>query len=351
MKIVNIVGARPQFIKAAAVSRVIKKNTKVEDVLVHTGQHFDWNMSQVFLTELDMNEPKYCLNINGLTHGAMVGRMIEGIEGVLIKEAPDLVLVYGDTNSTLAGALAAKKLDLKVAHVEAGLRSFDMHMPEEINRVLTDCISDILFCPTDTAIENLKREGQDHSNCRIIKSGDVMKDIALFSSPLAKEPDFPVPDKFILVTMHRVENTDNQKRLDSIIRALNKISNEIEIVFPIHPRTRKEILKNKIKAEFDFVEPVGYLQMLYLLKRCQLVATDSGGLQKEAFLSQKPSIVLRDRTEWVELVEHGYAILTGSDEEKIYEGYKMMVKKSLDFNVNFYGDGNASEIIAKELCS
>ncbi|MCK5081589.1 MAG: UDP-N-acetylglucosamine 2-epimerase (non-hydrolyzing), partial [Candidatus Omnitrophica bacterium] len=279
MKIVSIVGARPQFIKASAVSKAIKENTEIDDILLHTGQHFDWNMSQVFLTELNMNEPKYCLNINGLTHGAMVGRMIEKIEEVLIKEAPDLVLVYGDTNSTLAGALAAKKLSLKVAHIEAGLRSFDMHMPEEINRVLTDRISDVLFCPTATAIENLKREGQDQSNCRIIKSGDVMKDIALFSSPLAKKPDFPVPEKFILVTMHRAENTDNQNKLESIIRALNKISHEIEVVFPIHPRTHKEILKNKIKAEFEFVEPVGYLQMLYLLRNCQLVATDSGGLQ------------------------------------------------------------------------
>ncbi|MCK5178433.1 MAG: UDP-N-acetyl glucosamine 2-epimerase, partial [Candidatus Omnitrophica bacterium] len=241
------------------------------------------------------------------------------------------------------------KLRFKVSHVEAGLRSFDMNMPEEVNRVLTDRISDILFCPTDTAIENLKREGRDHSNCRIVKSGDVMKDIALFSSPHAKSPDFPVPEDFILVTMHRAGNTDDPRKLASIIRALNRISYEIDIIFPIHPRTRKILSENGIKTEFDCVEPVGYLQMLYLLKNCRCVLTDSGGLQKEAFLFQKLSVILREKTEWVELVEHGFAILTGSDEEKIYKGYKMMVKKPLDFNGNFYGARKASEIIAKEL--
>lgn len=350
MKIMSIIGARPQFIKSAAVSRALAKNANVSEIILNTDQHFDQNMSGVFLKELNIPRPKYSLNINGLTHGAMVGRMIEKMEHVLIKEAPDIVLVYGDTNSTLAGALASKKLGLKLAHVEAGLRSFDMNMPEEINRVITDRMSDVLFCPTDAAIRNLKNEGFDHFKCRIIKNGDVMKDIALLSSPLAKKPDFDVPDRFILATIHRAENTDDPQRLISIIRAVNRISREIKVIFPVHPRTRKAMRRAGCHTEFDAVEPLGYLEMLYLVQNCQLIMTDSGGLQKEAYFFKKPSVVLRDTTEWVELVESGTTLLTGSDEGKIYGGYQKMMGEVLNFDADLYGDGNASEIIAQELC-
>lgn len=248
MKIVTIIGARPQFIKAAVVSRAFASCGEMEEVIVHTGQHYDANMSEVFFEEMSIPKPHYNLNINGLGHGAMTGQMLEKIEEVLIKEKPEWVLVYGDTNSTIAGALAAKKLHIRVAHVEAGLRSFNMDMPEEINRILTDRISDVLFCPTGTAVENLKREGFENMGCRIVKNGDVMQDAALFYAEKAKQPELTIPEHFVLGTVHRAENTDNPERLMGIFSALENISETWPVVLPLHPRTRGKL----IALNYDF---------------------------------------------------------------------------------------------------
>ncbi|MEG2278298.1 MAG: UDP-N-acetylglucosamine 2-epimerase (non-hydrolyzing), partial [Odoribacter sp.] len=280
MKIVTVIGARPQFIKAAVVSRVLAECEQVEEVIVHTGQHFDANMSEVFFEEMCIPKPHYNLNINGLGHGAMTGQMLEKIEEVLLKEKPEWVLVYGDTNSTLAGALAAKKLHIKVAHVEAGLRSFNMEMPEEINRIVTDRISDVLFCPTDQAVENLRKEGFHHLPCRVVKNGDVMQDAAMFYVNKARKPEMNVPERFILCTIHRAENTDDRERLRSIFRALELISGEVKVVLPLHPRTKAKLVAEGYdfeKSEICFITPVGYLEMVYLLKNCELVMCDSGG--------------------------------------------------------------------------
>lgn len=360
MKIVTIVGARPQFIKSAIVSRAINKynetlkgnNQKyINEIIIHTGQHFDDNMSDVFFKQMQIPQPDYNLNINCLNNGAMTGQMLEKIEEALLKEKPYFVLLYGDTNSTLAGALAAKKLHINIAHVEAGLRSFNMQMPEEVNRILTDRISNILFCPTDKAIENLRKEGFENFDCKIVKCGDVMLDAAIFYSNLAKKPEFNIPNRFILSTIHRAENTDNTEKLTSIIAALNEISKEIEIILPLHPRTRKKLELSKIKPDFKTTNPVSYLEMIYLLNNCSMVITDSGGLQKESFFFKKPCITVRDETEWVELIEYGFNRVVGSDKETIYKNYKEMLDKPLDFELNLYGDGNASTRIVRELTS
>ena len=350
-KIVTIIGARPQFIKAAAVSRTIRKTSGIDEVIVHTGQHFDDNMSSVFFREMDIPQPDYQLEINSLSHGAMTGRMIEKIEQVLIKEKPDLVMVYGDTNSTLAGALAAKKLDIGVAHVEAGLRSFNMKMPEEINRILTDRISDLLFCPTDTAVHNLKEEGFRHFNCRIENVGDVMYDAALFYGEISPQHSDILkrlkinPGSYIVSTVHRQENTDDPSNLKSIITALNRIHSHKRVVLPLHPRTRKIMSRHGIIPVFDPVEPVGYFDMLELLKHCGLVITDSGGMQKEAYFFNKYCITVRLETEWIELVKNHYNFLTGPDEEKILQVFQQTESKQFNNIHHFYGTGNASRKI------
>ena len=353
MKLITIIGARPQFIKAAAVSREIAKHENINEIIVHTGQHFDANMSQIFFEQMQIPKPDYNLEINSLSHGAMTGRMIEGIEEVLLKEQPDWVLVYGDTNSTIAGSLAAKKLHIKVAHVEAGLRSFNRKMPEEINRILTDKISDLLLCPTDTAVQNLLNEGiGKNSLARIVKCGDVMQDAAIFYSDLSQKPELDLPEQFILATIHRAENTDDPKRLASIFNALTKISNEIPIILPLHPRTKKIISNSQLtthNSQLIFIEPIGYLEMIYLLQNCSLVMTDSGGLQKEAFFFEKPCVTLRDETEWVELVENGFNKIVGADENKIISGFRKMIQIQTDYNINLYGNGEASKKIIKEL--
>ena len=351
MILLTIIGARPQFIKAAAVSREISKHEIIQEIIIHTGQHFDVNMSKIFFDQIQIPKPDYNLEINSLTHGAMTGRMIEKIEEVLLREKPDWVLVYGDTNSTIAGSLAAKKLHIKVAHVEAGLRSFNRKMPEEINRILTDKISDLLFCPTDVAVGNLRNEGiGDNSISKVVKSGDVMQDAAIFYSNLAQKPDFELPEKFILSTIHRAENTDDPQRLHSIFKAMDKIAQKTPIILPLHPRTKKIIKDLKLKVEnLIIIEPVGYLQMIYLLKKCSLVMSDSGGLQKEAFFFHKPCVTLRDETEWVELVENGFNVIAGSNSNKIYTAYKIMIKKNPNYNIDLYGRGKASNKIIQEL--
>lgn len=349
-KILSIIGARPQFIKAAAVSREIGRRKGLTEVIIHTGQHFDHNMSQVFFEQMQIPEPDYNLGIHSLPHGAMTGRMLERAEEVMLKEDPDWVMVYGDTNSTLAGALAAKKIGLPVAHVEAGLRSFNMTMPEEINRILTDRIADLLFCPTQTALDNLEREGFDHFDKRVLLTGDVMYDAYLHFSDLRKAPTgLKLPDKFGLVTLHRAENTDQPETLKQIVEALNEIAEELPLVLPIHPRTFKVINHSKLPAMSNkilVIEPMSYLEVLYLLEKCFLVLTDSGGLQKEAYFAERPCITLRTETEWTELAEAGYNQVAGTRKEAIIKAFRGFVRKKPEFTSGLYGIGNAAKMIA-----
>jgi UDP-GlcNAc3NAcA epimerase len=357
MKIITILGARPQFIKAGTVSREMKKHKNIDEVIVHTGQHFDKNMSDIFFEEMSIPKPNYNLNINGLSHGAMTGQMIEKIESVLIKEKPDWVMVYGDTNSTLAGAIAASKLHIKIAHIEAGLRSFNMNMPEEINRILTDRISNILFCPTIKSKRNLENEGFRNFDCRIIRCGDVMYDGALYYKNFARKINTINDKDFVLCTIHRAENTDNETKLKNIIIALQEIAKNKLVVLPLHPRTKKIIEKLGINVKnLLIIEPVGYLEMIWLIDNCRLVMTDSGGLQKEAFFFNKPCLTLRDETEWIELTENGYNVLVGTNKDKIIENF--LSYATIDFQIpkenmqqqanSLYGNGKASEIIINE---
>ncbi|RXJ54409.1 non-hydrolyzing UDP-N-acetylglucosamine 2-epimerase [Candidatus Marinarcus aquaticus] len=351
IKILTILGARPQFIKASSVSREIAKHDEIKEVIVHTGQHYDANMSDVFFDEMHIPKPDYFLGIGGKSHGAMTGQMIEKIEEVALKEKPDWMLVYGDTNSTLSGAIVASKLHIKLAHIEAGLRSFNMYMPEEVNRILTDRVSSILFCPTDTAIDNLKVEGYDKFNCEIIKSGDVMQDGAMFYKEFAKIPSLLniKSNNFILCTIHRAENTDDIAKLSQIIDALNTIHKQHQVILPLHPRTKKIIEENFIPVDFSIIDPVGYLEMVWLIEHCSFVMTDSGGLQKEAFFFKKPCITLREETEWIELVENNFNILVGSDRKKIIDAVQKVDSMNSNYELNLYGKGKASENIVKEL--
>lgn len=355
MKLITIIGARPQFIKAAAVSRKIKEHSSIQEIIVHTGQHFDKNMSDIFFEEMSIPQPHYNLQVHGLAHGAMTGRMLEGIEEIIRKERPDMLMVYGDTNSTLAGALAAKKMHIKLAHVEAGLRSFNYEMPEEINRILTDRISDFLFCPTAAAVENLKKEGFEHFPWKIVKCGDVMQDAAIYYSQQSAQRSTIIEKlnlgnkKFVLCTIHRQENTDKSENLKSIVSALNKISKEATIVFPAHPRTQQTLKKEKLPLEFQLIDPVGYFDMIELLKHCELVITDSGGLQKESFFFQKHCVTIREQTEWVELVENGFSLIAGTNEANIYNAYQILCSKQSNFTMDLYGKGRACELIVEEL--
>ena len=354
-KIVTILGARPQFVKAAVLSRVISKHKSVEEIIVHTGQHYDANMSDIFFSEMEIPKPKYNLAINGLSHGAMTGQMLEKIEAILMVEKPDLVVVYGDTNSTLAGALAAKKLHIKVAHVEAGLRSFNMKMPEEINRILTDRISDLLLCPTDTAIDNLDNEGFKNIPSRIVKSGDIMKDAVEYYSTFSKEKSNIIAtlnlksNEFVLATIHRQENTDNLENLKSIFKGLEEISKEKLVVLPLHPRTKAILTKHSLHYNLKIIDPVGYFDMLELLKNCNLVVTDSGGLQKEAFFNKKHCIIAREETEWVELVSNKFAKIVGSDSKKIIEVFQEFQHSTVNFEMNLFGDQVGEKIYSEIL--
>ncbi len=352
MRILTILGARPQFIKAGSVSREIAKHQNIQEIIIHTGQHFDTNMSDVFFDEMKIPKPDYNLGINGKSHGAMTGQMLEKIEEILIQEKPDWVMVYGDTNSTLAGALAASKLHIKIAHIEAGLRSFNTKMPEEVNRILTDRVSSILFCPTQIAVDNLSIEGYGNiSTCKIMKSGDVMQDGAMFYSSFAKKPNgLHINKNYILSTIHRAENTDNRQRLKNIIDALNYISKEKDIILPLHPRTKNILKENELTLSENIlvIEPVGYLEMIWLIQNSSIIMTDSGGLQKEAFFFEKPCITLRDETEWVELIENNYNVLVGTDKDKIIYTCKEHIFNK-NFQIDLYGMGKASENIIREL--
>lgn len=352
MKVVTVIGARPQFIKAAAVSRILRK--ECEEILVHTGQHYDANLSDVFFEELEIPKPDYNLGVGSGSHGAQTGRMLEAIEQVLLKEKPDWVLVYGDTNSTLAGALAAVKLHIPVAHVEAGLRSFNRRMPEEINRVLTDHAADLLFAPTKTAVENLKNEGIPSNKIYLV--GDVMYDAALFYGAKAEQKSVILKKleldsgKYILATVHRAENTDDPARLKAIFEGLTNVSREIPVVLPLHPRTAKALdkinLLDKVKKEIKIIKPVGYLDMVMLEKNARLIVTDSGGVQKEAFFYRVPCVTLRDETEWVELVQLGWnRLVTPVSSNVVFEGILAIFNSPLGQEGQPYGDGRSAEHI------
>ena len=352
MKIITIIGARPQFIKSSILSKTIQKYSKINEVIIHSGQHFDSNMSEVFFKEMEIKKPQYNLNINSAQEGPMIGRMIEKIEAILKIEKPDLVLVYGDTNTTLAGALSANNLNIPIAHVEAGLRSFNHFMPEEINRIITDKISSYLFCPTQKAVDNLINEGLNE-NQKIFKCGDVMQDAALYYAEKSAEKSNIISkidlSRFILCTLHRAENTDNEIKLRSIVNSLNEIHETTPIVLPLHPRTKLKMQELGIKLNVKIIDPVGYFDMMELLKKCTLVLTDSGGLQKEAYFFKKNCVTMRDETEWVELLENRVNVIVGSEKDKIINGVNLMLNQKSDFKIDLYGNGNACDIIVKEI--
>lgn len=357
MKIVTVLGARPQFIKAAAVSRVLNFHKEINEIIIHTGQHYDSNMSDSFFKDLDIPIPNYMLKLGGSSHGTMTASMIIDIEEILLKEKPDLLMVYGDTNSTIAGAIVASKLHIPVAHVEAGLRSFNMKMPEEINRIVTDRLSKWLFCPTDAAVYNLKAEGYDNFNCSIIKNGDVMQDAALYYAEKSNEKSDIIKNynlkknNFVLCTVHRAENTDYKERLTSIFEALDEINKNVQVLLPLHPRTKKMLSHFNVETNITLIDPVGYFDMIELLKNCKTVMTDSGGLQKEAFFFKKPCITLRDETEWVELIDNNFNKLVGANKELIINTFNLVNNFNSNYNVNLYGNGIASEIIVNSLSS
>lgn len=352
MKIITVVGARPQFIKAAAVSRVFKE-LGVNEKLLHTGQHHDSNMSDIFFDELSIPRPHYHLGVSGGTHGRMTGRQLEKIEEVLLAERPDWVIVYGDTNSTLAGALAAAKLHIPVAHVEAGLRSFNRRMPEEVNRVLTDHASDLLFVPTNAGLRNLAAEGVSNSKVRLV--GDVMYDAAMFYKGLARKPDWfeslgIARSSYVLCTIHRAENTDDLTRLRGILQGL--ADSKLPVILPMHPRTLRAIDHSGIAVadSIRVVPPVGYLEMVWLEMHCRAIATDSGGVQKEAYFHGKSCVTLRGETEWVELVECGWNVLASPlDPDAIRVAVEEAPHRS-GCDSPLYGEGDAARKVAQHLC-
>ena len=348
MKIVTIVGARPQFIKAATVSRLIRDRDGLKEILVHTGQHYDENMSEIFFRELEIPTPDYNLEIGSASHAMQTGEMLKGIETLLLRESPDLTLVYGDTNSTLAGSLAAAKLHIPVAHVEAGLRSFNRIMPEEINRIATDHISDLLFAPTQTAMDNLKKEGLADISCF---SGDVMLDSILFyRDKIEKCPEKymtkDVPEKYLLATIHRAENTDNPNHLKNIFRAFSQLDDDI--LLPIHPRTKKKLDEiGIIPDNVHIIPPVGYLEMLKLILDSLKVLTDSGGLQKEAYFLGKQCITLRTETEWIETLHDNWNIITATRYEEILRAVSSPLPTATQ--KSSFGNGKAATIIVQKI--
>ena len=374
MKIVTVIGARPQIIKAAALSRAIKEHFKkeVNEVIVHTGQHYDDNMSQVFFDELGIPQPDYNLCVGSASHGVQTAKMIEGIEEILLKEKPDYLVLYGDTNSTLAGAIAASKIHVPIVHIEAGLRSFNKSMPEEINRICCDHCSTLLFSPTATGFKNLIKEGFNPDNKRrftidnpgIYHCGDVMYDNSKYFANIA-DTKSQILDKeglrgtgYMLCTIHRDNNTDQPERLNAIFKALLKISESKMVVLPLHPRTSKLLNTNLEKDLYDkitnnknikILPPASFLDMIVLERHAQMVVTDSGGVQKEAFFFQKPCLILRSETEWKEIVECGAAVITDADENKIIDSFNNFVENPPHKFPEIFGDGKAAEFICKEM--
>lgn len=358
MRIVTIVGARPQFIKAAVISRAIRQHNinsdeQLEELIVHTGQHYDPNMSDIFFEEMDIPKPAYNLEINGGSHGKMTGEMLAAIETVLLDEKPDWVLIYGDTNSTLAGALAAAKLHIPVAHVEAGLRSFNRKMPEEVNRVMVDHISSLLLPPTQTAVDNLLNEGISKN---VVNVGDVMYDASLYYRGKGEETSTIINDlnlekgNFVLSTCHRAENTDDLVRLKGILEGLAEIATETPVILPLHPRTKAVILDRglvSVLGNVRIIEPISFMDMIQLEQNAKAIVTDSGGVQKEAYFFKVPCITMRDETEWVETVEAGWNIIVGADKNTIVTAFK-------GINPNkpwseMYGNGDSGGKIVKLL--
>lgn len=374
MKIVTIIGARPQIIKAAGLSRAIKNHyaDRIQEVIVHTGQHYDDNMSQVFFDELGIPKPDYNLQVGSATHGVQTSRMIEGIERILMDEKPDYIVLYGDTNSTLAGAVAASKIHVPIVHIEAGLRSFNKRMPEEINRIVCDHCSTLLFTPTRAGFENLAKEGfrMDNTgpytidNPKVYHCGDIMYDNSLHFSTIADQKtdilqQLELTEKpFVLATLHRDSNTDDKERLTNILDALITLSHEIAVVLPMHPRTRKmteqliddERLYRLYHSEnIKITEPVSFLEMIQLEKHASLVMTDSGGVQKESYFFRKPCAILRPETEWVEIVETGAATLVDADKERILQTCRQYLQQPpVDFP-EIFGDGHAAEFILEKM--
>jgi UDP-GlcNAc3NAcA epimerase len=349
VKIITVLGARPQFIKAAPVSRVLRE--KHTELIVHTGQHYDSNMSEIFFEELHIPKPDYNLAVGSGNHGKQTGEMLQKIEEIVLKEEPDFLLVYGDTNSTLAGALVAAKLHIPVIHIEAGLRSFNKKMPEEINRIMTDHVSEYLFCPTDTAVKNLTDENITHN---VLNIGDVMYDAVLYNRELAQEKSAVLSTNdlekkgYHLITIHRAENTDDLQNIKNILEAFSKI--ETVKVWPMHPRTKHKLASYGLDLteipNLKVIEPVGYLDMLTLEANAQKIITDSGGVQKEAYFMKVPCITVREQTEWVETLEEDANILAGTSVEKILEGIKKEVSPSYK---DVFGDGKASQRIVEIL--
>ena len=358
MKIITIVGARPQFIKAAAVSRVIKNeyDSEINETLVHTGQHFDSNMSNIFFDQLDIPKPKYNLEISGGSHGLMTGRMLEAVEKVILLEMPDYILVYGDTNSTLSGAIAASKLHIPIAHVESGLRSYNMKMPEEINRIITDRISSLLLCPTKKAVENLNREGILEG---VYNTGDVMYDAAIFYGKQVAKKSTILESlnikgcEYVLSTCHRAENTDDPIRLKEILSALVEVSLKTKVVLPMHPRTKKLIQEyglKKLTKSLLITEPLDYIDMTSLERSAKMIFTDSGGVQKEAYFYGVPCITMREETEWIETVTMGWNKVVGANQNQILEAYKSFLSfPPKNANEKPYGDGKAANKVVNHI--
>lgn len=352
MKILTILGARPQFIKAAALSKTFESYTNIQETIVHTGQHYDLQMSDIFFNELLIPKPDFFLRIAKMsTHATMTAEIMKGIEKIILDIRPDALLVYGDTNSTLAGSLTASKLHIPVIHIEAGLRSFNPAMPEEINRILTDRISTLLFCPTQNAVDNLVKEGFNHFPSKFFLSGDVMIDALSYYSDHTRKPNISIQKQFVLATIHRAENTDNSVKLAEIFYALENIAQSIQVILPLHPRTAKMLSLYHINPKnVTLAPPLSYLEMIWLLKHTKAVLTDSGGLQKESYFLNKPCITLREESEWLELLSHKCNILVGANKEKIiYTFANLDGLFSKKFPLNLYGQGYASKIIAEEI--
>lgn len=350
MKIITVIGARPQFIKAAAFSHALKSNCNIKEIIIHTGQHFDQNMSEIFFNQLEIPHPDYHLDSGGKSHGTMTAYQLVEIEKILEKENPDFIILYGDTNSTLSGALAASKLRIPIVHIEAGLRSHNMDMPEEINRIITDRMSQLLFCPSNDAKENLIREGYQNFDTEIHIVGDIMLDtFKLFIEHL--EIKKPIEEPYIVCTIHRQENTDKTHKLIEIIEGLNEIAKTSKIIFPMHPRTKKIIRNQKILLNKNLIvtKPMSYINFLSHIKYCDLVITDSGGLQKESYFMKKNCLVIRDETEWNELIFHNFNKLCRVSKEEILKNYNDRFKLNNKFDLPLYGDGNAADQIIKIL--
>jgi UDP-GlcNAc3NAcA epimerase len=375
LKLVTIIGARPQMIKAAAISRAIRTEftDQIEEIIIHTGQHYDTAMSQVFFDELQIPKEKYNLEIGSGSHALQTAKMMIAIEEVLLKERPNVLLLYGDTNSTLAACLTAAKLFIPIVHVEAGVRGYNKYFPEEVNRLITDHLSSLLFVPTKSGMESLSKENVVHHSISQTKpdfntpavylTGDIMYDNTMFFSQVSDHKKeelhrkFNLPESFVLLTIHRPSNVDDSENLLSILHAVEQISTEFKVsfVFPVHPRTRFIIESNTVLSQLIkdlpivIIPPVSFIEMIYLEKTASLVMTDSGGVQKEAYFLKKPALILLEETPWLELIESGNAILTGNNTDKIYNAYKELTTKELNFDQDLYGDGKASSFIVSKI--